>query len=171
MDNAGNSYATNPLSLTVNNPPAAKYPRKFTLSSLQDLSAITVYPTLTATVLSASSGATLETQSLTPDASHNYTVTFLSSDPQLVNIRIKAPGYLSQLLTNIDTTVNSPTVISVPQLLAGDFNNDNIVNSLDYSLMNSHWLQNYPQADINLDGIINSLDFAILQKNFGMMGE
>jgi len=89
----------------------------------------------------------------------------------MVNIRIKVPGYLSYLFTSIDTTVNSPTVLSVPQMLAADFNNDNIVNSLDYSLMNSHWLTNYPTADINADGIINSLDFAILQKNFGMVGE
>jgi hypothetical protein len=98
-------------------------------------------------------------------------VTFLSTDPQLVNIRVKANGYLSQLLSNIDTTQNVSTSLSVPEFTAGDFNNDNVVNSLDYSLMNSHWLMNYPMADINQDGIVNSLDFAIFKSDFGKAGE
>ena len=160
------------VSITVNNATATKYPRLITLTSLEGIAAIPSNTTITATVLSPSSGTTLETQSnLTPNASKQYTVTFLSSDPQLVNIRIKANGYLSQLLSNIDTTVNSASALSVPQLNAGDFNNDNTVNSLDYSLMNSNWLKNYPTCDINADGIVNSIDFAILKNNYDKSGQ
>ncbi|MDR3642143.1 MAG: fibronectin type III domain-containing protein [Candidatus Doudnabacteria bacterium] len=172
LDNAGNTSQTITITITVNNAQATKYPRTITLTSLEGISAIPSNTSITATILSPSSGTTLETQTnLTADKSARYTVTFLSSDPQLVNIRIKVNGYLSQLLTNIDTTVNSSIALSVPQLQAGDFNNDNVVNSLDYSLMNNHWLQNFPTSDINTDGLINSLDFAILKNNYNKSGQ
>src|SRR6185503_16790122 len=97
-------------------------------------------------------------------------VTFQTSFPQIVSIKIMVNGYLSQTLTNIDTTVNSAAVITLPQLLSGDFNGDNVINTLDFSVMNTHWNQNFPQADINKDGLINSLDFAILKNNWNKTG-
>jgi hypothetical protein len=169
-DNAGNVGNASAITITVYNlGNATRYPRKITLSGLEDLSSVPANTQVIAYVLSGST--VLETQNLSPDASSDYTVTFLSTDPQTVNIRVKVNGYLSQLLTSLDTTVNSATVISVPTLSAGDFNNDNTVNSLDYSLMNTHWLQNYPTADINADGIVNSLDFAVLENNFNKSGQ
>jgi chitodextrinase len=54
-----------------------------------------------------------------------------------------------------------------PTPLPGDLNLDHVINALDYSILNSHWLQNYPTADINTDGLVNSLDFAILKSNWG----
>jgi len=168
QDNAGNITTTSAITITVNNPTLTKYPRLLTLTSLEGLSSIPPNQPITVTILSGSTA--LETQTNLLPTAGKYTVTFLSSDPQLVNIRVKANGYLSQLLTNIDTTVNSATALITPTLNAGDFNNDNVVNSLDYSLMNSHLLQIYPQADINLDNIINSLDFAILKNNWGRVG-
>jgi len=169
VDNAGNQSTTATVSITVNNVSATKFPRTISLTSLEGIASIPANQTITATVLSGST--VLETQSnLTPTAG-KYTVAFLNSDPQLVSIRIKATGYLSQLLSNIDTTVNSAVALSVPQLNAGDFNNDNTINALDYSILNSHYNQNYPTADINLDGLVNSLDFAILKNNFNKLGQ
>jgi len=69
----------------------------------------------------------------------------------------------------VDTTVNSGSALTVPELSAGDLNNDNVINSLDYSLMNSNWLKS-GVGDINGDGIVNSLDFAILKNNFNKAG-
>ena len=54
-----------------------------------------------------------------------------------------------------------------PQPLIGDLNNDNAVNALDWSLMNSVWFSTDPTADLNNDGIVNSLDFSILNRNWG----
>lgn len=172
------SASGNPISitgtgntLTITQPTqTTKYPRLVKLSALEGLTSIPAGVILTATVLTTS-GATLETQSsLSPDASGNYTVSFLATDPQNVNIRIKAANYLSALLANIDTTVNSASALSVPSLSAGDFNNDNTINTLDYSVLNSHWNGNYPAADINRDGLINSLDFAVLKNNWNKSG-
>jgi len=171
-DNAGNLslVALTRVDITVNNQVAQKFPRTIQLTSLEGIASIPANQAITATILSGG-GTVLETQSnLTPIAG-KYTITFLSSDPQMVNIRVKATGYLSQLLSNIDTTVNSAAVISVPQLLAGDFDNNNTVNTIDNSLLNTHWNQNFPTADINKDNLINSQDYAILKNNWNRVGQ
>ena len=171
IDNAGNSFTTSPLTVTVNNASAPKYPRLAALTSLEGLPAIPANQPITATILSAANGSTLETQpNLLPNAGKQYTVTFQPADPQLVNIRIKAANYLSQLLANVDTTVNSAAALPVPQLPSGDLNNDNAVNVLDYSLMNQNWLKS-GAGDLNGDGIVNSIDFAILKNNYGKAGQ
>lgn len=169
-DNAGNSSLTASVSITVNNAVVAKFPRLVVLSSLEGLAAVPANTTITAFILSG--GTVLETQAnLTANASNQYTISFLPTDPQIVDIRISVPGYLSDKLTSIDTTVNSSSPLSVPQLLAGDINNDNTINSLDYSALNGHFLQNYAPADINRDGLVNSLDYAILKNNYGKSGQ
>lgn len=170
-DNAGNTSTTATVTFTVFNlSTATRYPRKLVISSLEGLSSVPNTTAMTATVLSAAT--VLETQSnLLPNTSSEYTVTFLSTDPQLVDIRVLVTGYLTNKLTSIDTTVNSATDLTVPQLAAGDFNGDDTINSLDYSVLNAHYNQNFAAADINRDGLINSLDYAILKNNYGKTGQ
>ncbi|MBI5734049.1 MAG: hypothetical protein HY973_03870, partial [Candidatus Kerfeldbacteria bacterium] len=62
-DNAGNNSTIASVSVTVNNAPAAKYPRLITLTSLEGLSAIPSNQSITVTILSGST--VLETQTLT----------------------------------------------------------------------------------------------------------
>ena len=50
--------------------------------------------------------------------------------------------------------------------LKGDLNYDHIVNSIDWSIMNSQWFTNNSQSDLNHDGIVNSIDFSILNANW-----
>jgi chitodextrinase len=171
-DNAGNSANSSAVAITVFNlSNATRYPRKLSLSGLEGLASVANNTPVTASVVAPATGAVLATASLTADASGVYTVNFQNTFPQIVSIRVAVSGHLTRLLTNIDTTVNSASVLSVPQLLAGDLNTDNTVNTLDYSLLNSHWNQNYPAADINQDGLVNSLDFAVLKNNWGKNGE
>ena len=73
--------------------------------------------------------------------------------------------------TNIVSGVNVPCGTSTPTpppagILKGDLNKDGIVNSLDWSLMNSKWFTNDATADLNSDGIVNSLDFSIMNSNW-----
>ncbi|OHA89227.1 MAG: hypothetical protein A3C70_00035 [Candidatus Zambryskibacteria bacterium RIFCSPHIGHO2_02_FULL_43_14] len=60
----------------------------------------------------------------------------------------------------------TPTPVPTPGTLRGDLNNDRIVNSLDWSIMNSRWFMNDVTADLNTDGIVNSLDFSIMNGNW-----
>lgn len=71
------------------------------------------------------------------------------------------------------TNLNSGESVN---LLSGDLNEDNVVNSTDYSIAqkamggtitSSNWNEN---ADLNKDGVINAFDLAIITKNIGQIG-
>ena len=58
-----------------------------------------------------------------------------------------------------------------PEILYGDLNNDNIVNSSDAALLSRYVLEiidEFPgsrkTADLNGDGVVNSVDYTILQR-------
>jgi hypothetical protein len=50
--------------------------------------------------------------------------------------------------------------------LVGDINSDHIVNSIDYSILNSHWFTNDANSDLNHDGLVNAIDFSMLNANW-----
>ncbi len=61
-------------------------------------------------------------------------------------------------------------------LLSGDLNDDNVINSADYSIAqkalgstanSSNWNAN---ADLNKDGVVNTFDLGIISKNIGQTG-
>lgn len=61
-------------------------------------------------------------------------------------------------------------------LLSGDLNDDNIINSADYSIAEkafgatpraSNWVE---FADLNKDGMVNVIDLSIISKNLGQTG-
>lgn len=77
--------------------------------------------------------------------------------------------------------VMSPTVSNLNtgetiNLLSGDLNEDNVINSADYSIAQkangaTSTLSNWNDiADLNRDGVINAFDLAIITKNFGQTG-
>ena len=53
-----------------------------------------------------------------------------------------------------------------PPTLQGDLNNDDTVNSLDWSIMNNVWNTNDATADINGDGIVNTIDWSVMNSNW-----
>lgn len=71
----------------------------------------------------------------------------------------------------------SVTDIGVLNLLTGDLNEDNIINSADYSIIKGAFgtnskSKNWNQiADFNLDGVINNFDLIIVIKNFNKTGQ
>lgn len=86
----------------------------------------------------------------------------------------------AQIATSSAFTM-SPTVTNLGSgepltLLSGDLNDDNVVNSADYSIAkaafgafsrSSNWNGN---ADFNKDGIINAFDLSVIIKNIGKVG-
>lgn len=88
---------------------------------------------------------------LSPSTSYSYTVSAYD-----------AVGNTSSQSSSASATTQS----TAPTPLKGDLNLDHIVNSLDFSLLNSRWNQNYSPYDLLVDGIINSLDFAYLSSNW-----
>ena len=60
----------------------------------------------------------------------------------------------------------TPTPTPTPTAMVGDINLDHIVNSLDWSLMNTVWFTSNTASDLNHDSSVNSLDFALLSSNW-----
>lgn len=91
---------------------------------------------------------------------------------------LKGPAQIATssafLMVPTTTTLNSGNPLT---LLTGDLNEDNIVNSADFTIAksifgatstSSNWNGN---ADFNLDGIINMLDLSLILKNIDKSGE
>lgn len=63
------------------------------------------------------------------------------------------------------------------ELQGGDFNGDNIVNLLDYSILRFYWLKQVSleplaaSAEVTGDGSVNLTDYQILQSNFYQQGD
>ncbi len=91
------------------------------------------------------------------------------------DICIKAGAYLSQVRT-VDTSDSSRS-FPVFNLLGGDVDSSNVVDSVDYQLMvrasgSSVGDANYASsADLNGDGTVNPVDFTIFAANFGVVGQ
>ena len=64
-------------------------------------------------------------------------------------------------------SAGNPTPTPTPTPIPGDLNLDRIINSLDFSLLNGRWNQNYSAYDLFIDSIINTFDYAILKNNWG----
>lgn len=82
---------------------------------------------------------------------------------ELVELVFKVNGYLRKRRSFIiDSGKNN---VDLGVLVAGDLNDDGIVNNIDLSLMYDAWFGS-GTADYNRDGIVNSVDHWILTNNF-----
>lgn len=67
-------------------------------------------------------------------------------------------------------TDQSPVAVTTQYAVAGDYNSDNVVNTLDYAL----WRQNFGSttnltADGNLNGVVDAADYTIWRNNLGQV--
>lgn len=56
-------------------------------------------------------------------------------------------------------------------LPAGDLTGDNVVNTLDYSVLRYHWLTDHAVADLTGDAMVNPADYGLLRDNFYTVGD
>jgi Bacterial protein of unknown function (DUF922)/Dockerin type I domain len=90
------------------------------------------------------------------------------------HLAIKGDRWLRRVIPlHVDGDVSGVTAT----LLAGDINNDNVVDDADYQLLraafgsrpgDANW---NPQADLNCDGVVDQADLQLLQSNFGKAGD
>src|SRR3989338_6162455 len=59
----------------------------------------------------------------------------------------------------------TPTPPHPPTPIKGDINLDHIVNSIDYSILNSDWFTTNSRSDLNSDGLVNAIDYSMLNAN------
>jgi hypothetical protein len=117
-------------------------------------------------IYDSSSTLVFDRSDIATDASGNAQITLPTSMTvgQIYSFFTK-PGYFlgdykaSQTLTN-------PMSLTYAEFKGGDFTDDNMINTLDFSILSSRWMQSDPIADINQDSIVNTIDFAILSANW-----
>jgi N-acetylneuraminic acid mutarotase len=87
---------------------------------------------------------------------------------------VNRPGYLQHIVA---MSVTGTATESLGMLLAGDINEDNLVDISDFSILASAFLLGSsdpgfePLADYNADGLIDISDFSILAQNFLLAGD
>ncbi|MBX4187888.1 MAG: hypothetical protein KW793_02005 [Candidatus Doudnabacteria bacterium] len=108
-------------------------------------------------------------QSFTTNASGQATVSYTIPD-QSTYLKVIVTGYLTRVQGPFVFSA-LPVAITFPILLGGELTGDNIVNSLDFSYMNSKWFSADVIADINQDGLVNTIDYSVLNNNWFVSGE
>lgn len=93
----------------------------------------------------------------------------LDMDPQTVYFKITAVPFLIKILGNVN--LSTAGSITIPMLLTGDINSDNIINSVDFSIVNGNWFTSNAVSDLNKDGLVNSIDFSYMNQNWLMTGD
>ncbi len=92
-------------------------------------------------------------------------------------LRIDSPGYLARVFgtTSSPIVIGSSTTLvnlSSTPLLGGDFNNDGVVNDIDYTL---HFLTSYGKSsdlvDLDRSGQVNNLDYGVMRTNFNLVDD
>lgn len=109
-----------------------------------------------------------EKNDITLSTSGSATFTITGVPAGNYDYRIKVQYFLTKIIAN--QSFLGPLTLALGTLKGGDLNNDNIVNSLDFSNLTSKWGQNDPVADINKDGVVNTIDFSILNSNWFVQG-
>jgi len=90
---------------------------------------------------------------------------------------LKGPAQLATSSAFVMSPGTTELNSSIPvYLFSGDLNEDNLVNSADYSIIKSAFGSKSGEAgwnentDLNKDGVINAIDLSIVYKNFGKTG-
>jgi hypothetical protein len=110
--------------------------------------------------ITASDGAEAQT-----DAEGNFGMA--GSGP----ITVFYPGYLSAAADPVNAAqMEEGSALGTVTLLAGDLNQDNLINIFDLAMIASQLDTQDPISDLNADGVVNILDVAMLAGNFGIQG-
>lgn len=90
---------------------------------------------------------------------------------------LKGPGQIDTASTFVMGPTESQLNNNLPVLLlSGDLNEDNTINSADYTIAKSLYRSTFSssnwneRADFNLDKVINNMDLVYITRNFGKTG-
>ncbi len=122
---------------------------------------------------------TPQTVTVTSDTTGMYSATLSGITPGAYDILVKGPAHLRKKMTSSPISISAATPLqdwTTTPLLAGDINNDNKIDLLDYSLLALKFNPGATQTaveDLNFDGKVDLLDYSLLALNFnpGVSGD
>jgi hypothetical protein len=101
-------------------------------------------------------------------------VTFASLAPGSYTLRATATGYLALVIPATVGAAGEPDDVSVQTLLAGDTDNNGVIDLTDAGLIGANFDVDVPPApataDLNADGTVNIRDLVLIGINFGRTG-
>lgn len=109
-----------------------------------------------------------EKNDLSTDSTGNGQLVISDLSAGSYDFRIKVHQFLSNSLEA--KSLADGLVLDFGDLKGGDFDNNNIVNSLDFSIMMGDWETGGLISDVNNDGIVNSIDFALMNSSWFITG-
>lgn len=119
-----------------------------------------------------SSGTILPNITTTTDSLGKVTVSLADGNYIFM---IDTPGYLARRHGSIASPVqiNALTgTVTYPILLGGDFNDDGVVNEVDYTLnFLPNFLTSNSLVDLDGSGEVNNLDFGVMRSNWGFVND
>jgi len=131
-------------------------------------------------VATASSGAVLETWTATVSLTGTGTVPASTGSVSLEDVPAGTVALSAKTAWNLRSKVavsftpegvGTADLTGADLLPGGDLTGDNVVNTLDYSVLRYRYLTTDPTGDINGDGAVNLDDYALLQANFYTGGD
>lgn len=90
-----------------------------------------------------------------------------TSLPASLSVKVKSPGYLRK---QFNARAISDTT-SYAALLAGDLDNSNSVNSVDWNVISGDYFLSGRTSDFNNDNVTNSADLYYVSKNYFVSGD
>lgn len=115
-----------------------------------------------------------ETVGVSSDQNGIYTGTVMNIEPGTGDILIKGWAHLQKKFKNVILSEgDNAQDWSDTELLAGDANNDNQVNILDFGVLVGEYMQTGGDlaSDFDLDGGVNILDFGFIAENYLKVGD
>jgi hypothetical protein len=107
-------------------------------------------------------GTTLLNSDTASPYSYSWATTSATGGPHTLTAKAYDTGGNIVSSNGVIVTLTSTAGGSSTGPVVGDTGGDGHVNSLDYSIVITHFNQNYPAADFNHDGVVNAPDLAIL---------
>ncbi len=123
---------------------------------------VSIFKSGQTTVIWSKTNSTTDNNDLILDLSN---FTYNRSD--LYNIKTEIDNYLDKKVTH-NLVDNITTAV---QMKIGDLDNNNIISSSDWTAMADNWQTGDSDADFNEDGIVNTIDFSFMNRNWGASGD
>jgi hypothetical protein len=129
---------------------------------------------VTLTLRLQTGGPDYEYNYFTTDASGFFTVSVGTLPNGTYNWRVKGPKYLAN--SGTVTLTGAPVSQEMGLMRAGDCDNNNVVNAVDFAILRATFGKSSGQAgyddraDFTADGLVDAVDFTLLKGNFGHAG-
>ena len=109
------------------------------------------------------------THTYTPVADADGRMTVSGFPPGTYLVVVWRAGYLRQVRSL--TITADGTTASFGPLIAGNLNDDNVIDDQDYSILQGGYGLSGKTSDLNGDGVTDILDFSLMASNYGLTGD